>query len=271
VTEIFVFLAAPLTLAILLVGIHSYLGLHVLERDVIFVDISLSQVAALGGVISLFFTDGKGEGSLGLLFSLGLCLLVALILSLLRHYEKKVSQEALIGMTYALASGSLILVMDHLPHAAEHLKEALVGNILFVTWPMVFETFVIYLFIGAIHFVFRKQFWACSKGEIKSPLWDFFFYLLFGVVITFSTHHAGVLVVFSILVVPASFAKRLTDGLFNRLMLAWGFGLIGIVIAFLFSYMGDYPAGAAIVTTLTATFFAFLFVKLLFERKQRRV
>ncbi|MCB0406892.1 MAG: metal ABC transporter permease [Bdellovibrionales bacterium] len=264
--EILSFIAAPFALAILLVGIHAYLGLHVLERDVIFVDISLSQVAALGGVISLSISEKAGEGALGILFSLGLCLFAALALSLLRHYEKNVSQEALIGMTYALASGALILVMDRLPHAAEHLKEALVGNILFVTWPKVFETFIIYSVIGLIHYIFRKQFWACSRGETSSPQWDFLFYLLFGVVITFSTHHAGVLVVFSILVVPASFAKRMTQGLTQRLFLSWGFGLLGILFAFFASYHFDLPAGAAIVTTLTASFFIFLTIKLVLER-----
>lgn len=261
------FLAAPIALAILLVGIHAYLGLHVLERDVIFIDISLSQVAALGGVISLFFTTQEDGGNLGIGLSLLLCLAVALALSLLRHYEKKVSQEALIGMTYALASGSLILVMDKLPHAAEHLKEALVGNILFVTWPKVIETAIIYSVIGIIHYIFRKQFWACSRGEKASLGWDFLFYLLFGVVITFSTHHAGVLVVFSILVVPASFARRIASTPLTRLLLSWTFGVVGILISFFICFHFDLPAGAAIVTTLTAGFFTYLVTMLIIEKR----
>lgn len=265
--DILNFLAAPLALAILLVGIHAYLGLHVLERDVIFVDISLSQVAALGGLMSLYFTDGNSDSQISLFFSLSLCLGVALLLAIFRHFEKKVSQEALIGMTYAMASGALILFADRLPHAAEHLKEALVGNLLFVTWPKVFTTALIYFGVGTVHFVFRRQFWACSRGEISSPLWDFIFYLLFGIVITFSTHHAGVLVVFSILVVPASFAKRMADRLWKRLWLSWGFGLSGILVAFFLSFHFDFPAGATIVTTLTLSFFLFLTTKLFFERK----
>ena len=115
--EALIFLAAPIALAIMLVGIHAYLGLHVLARDVIFVDISLSQVAALGGAVALFYGD-EHDHALSLGLSLILCLLVAFLLSLLRHYEKKISQEALIGITYALASGALILVMDRLPTAA---------------------------------------------------------------------------------------------------------------------------------------------------------
>lgn len=268
-SEVLPFLAAPFALAILLVGIHAYLGLHVLQRDVIFVDISLSQVAALGGVLSLFFNSHDHENSLGIIFSLTLCLAAALGLSLLRHYEKKVSQEAMIGMTYAMASGGLILLMDKLPHAAEHLKEALVGNILFVTWPKVFQTAIIYGIIGMIHFIYRKKFWACSTGKETSLFWDFLFYLLFGIVITFSTHHAGVLVVFSILVVPASFAKRILNNVIPQLWAAWAFGLFAILVAFLTSYKLDVPAGAAIVTTLTMLFFTFLITTLIWESKNK--
>lgn len=264
-SEAFIFLAAPLVLSFLLVGIHAYLGLHVLERGVIFVDISLSQVAALGAAFSLFFLPE--ESPYAVLFSLVCCLLVAVALSLLRRYEKVISQEALIGMTYALASGLLILVVDRLPHGAEHLKEALVGNILFVTWAQVGLTAFIYALIGILHFIFRKQFWAASRGESVAFFWDFLFYFLFGIVITFSTQHAGVLVVFSILVVPAALAFRLAEGLRRRLVIAWVLGLLGIALSFVLSYKMDLPAGAAIVTVLNAGFFLMLIVKLLGQKK----
>jgi zinc/manganese transport system permease protein len=255
------FLAAPFALAFLLVGIHAYLGLHVLKREVIFVDISLSQVAALGGAVSLFFVR-EGEGAaLALTLSLSFCLIVAFGLALLRHFEKSVSQEALIGMTYALASGALILVADKLPHGAEHLKEALVGNILFVTWGQVLETFLIYLFIGIIHWVFRKNFWRASKGEKGTFWWDFLFYFLFGIVITFSTRHAGVLVVFAILVAPAALASRYFSKLSSQLILAWIVGFLGLVISFVLSYALDLPSGATIVCTLTSLFFLALLIR----------
>ncbi len=260
-----VFLAAPFTLSILLVGIHAYLGLHVLQRDVIFVDISLSQVAALGGAISLFVTADE-ESSLSVAFALGLCLIVAFALSLFRHFEKKISQEAIIGITYALASGTLILVLDRLPHGGEHLKTALVGNILYVTWHQVLITAIIYAAIGLIHFAFRKRFWAITKGTQKSLWWDFLFYFLFGVVITFSTHHAGVLVVFSILVVPAALACRFVNSVAKRLAYAWLFGVIGILLAFFLATHFDLPAGAAIVSTLTGGFFVVLTSRLLYEK-----
>lgn len=259
--EIIELLAAPFVLAVLLVGIHAYLGLHVLEREVIFVDISLSQMAALGSAVSLFFVKESDGAALALFLSLSLCLLVAFALALLKHYEKSVSQEALIGMTYALASGSLILVADKLPHGAEHLKEALIGNILFVTWPQVLETLFIYAVIGVLHWIFRKQFWQASRGEEGMFWWDFLFYFLFGIVITFSTRHAGVLVVFSILVAPAALATRYFKTLVPRLLLSWGVGTIGLLLAFILSYKLDLPSGAAIVCTLTSLFFLALLMR----------
>jgi zinc/manganese transport system permease protein len=263
--DLLLFLAAPFTLAILLVGIHAYLGLHVLSRDVIFVDISLSQVAALGGALSLFYTaDEESAFSIGC--ALGLCLLASFALALFRKFERKISQEAIIGITYAFASGALILVLDHLPNGGEHLKEALVGNILFVTWGQVIQTAVIYGVIGILHFLFRRQFWNNSTGVSKSFWWDFLFYFLFGIVITFSTHHAGVLVVFSILVVPAALGCRFMQRTAPRLMFAWIFGLLGTLAAFLLSVHYDWPAGAAIVSTLTAAFFVILIGSILYEK-----
>lgn len=259
--EMLLFLAAPFTMAVLLVGIHAYLGLHVLQREVIFVDISLSQVAALGSALSLFFVQ-EGEGvALALTLSLSLCLLVAFALALLKRYEKSVSQEALIGMNYALASGALILVADRLPHGAEHLKEALIGNILFVTWPQVFQTFAIYSVIGVLHWIFRKPFWRASRSEEGTFWWDFLFYFLFGIVITFSTKHAGVLVVFSILVAPAALATRYFTAMIPRLLLAWAVGSVGLLLSFLLSYRFDLPAGATIVCTLTSLFFLALLIR----------
>lgn len=268
--EVIQFLLPAIVLSFLLVGIHAYLGLHVLEREVVFVDIGLSQVAALGGAISLFFVhEHTGENTyLTILFSLGLCLFTSFGLAMLRHFEKVISQEAIIGITFAMASGALILVLDRTPHGAEHLKEAFIGNILFVTWPTVMITSIIYSLIGFIHFIFRQQFWACSRGESSSLLWDFLFYFLFGIVITFSTHHAGVLVVFAILVVPAALANRFLPqaNILKKLLFAWILGFSGVCTAFILSYFYDLPAGAALVTTLTVSFFLLLVGKIIYEK-----
>jgi len=147
------------------------------------------------------------------------------------------------------------------------LKEALVGNILFVTWDQVAITFAIYAVIGILHWIFRDGFWRASRGEAGTFWWDFLFYLLFGIVITFSTRHAGVLVVFSILVAPAALGKRFRQNMSGRLAFAWIFGFIGLILSFLLSYYYDLPSGPAIVCTLTAGFF----VSLMFPTKMRAV
>lgn len=262
--DTFSFLAAPFILTILLVGIHAYLGLHVLEREVVFVDISLSQIAALGGGLGLYFSHNE-ENPHSMFYSLGLCLIVSFLLSMFRKYEKKISQEAIIGITYAFASAVLILIMDKVPHGMEHIKSALVGNILFVTWSEVFQTMVIYALIGLVHYIFRHQFWMNSRSKHKNFYWDLLFYFLFGVVITFSTHHAGVLVVFSILIVPASLSLRYFDDIKRRLIFSWVFGVISTFIAFVISFYCDFPAGAGIVATITSFFFLFLMGSLLKE------
>lgn len=265
------FLAAPMALAFLLVGIHAYLGLHVLKREVIFIDISLSQVAALGGALALFFVEEETGEGWPLVLSLALCLFAAFSLAIMKKLEKGVPQEAIVAMTYALASGALILVADKLPHGGEHLKEALIGNILFVTWDQVARTALIYFFIAILHFIFRRQFWAASRGEDGLFWWDFLFYALFGVVITFSTRHAGVLVVFSILVAPAALAQKISTRLSRQLLLAWLIGCIGVLAAFILSYLMDWPSGAAIVCSLSALFFIVLGCLPLRGPKLRRV
>lgn len=248
---------APFVLATLLVLIHTYMGLHVLEREVVFVDISLSQVATVGAAVASLFVNSENPNNyLGFGLSLGFCFLTALILSIFKYTEKKISQEVIIGMTFAMASSLLILVLDRSPHGAEHLKDAMIGNILFVTWKDVFLTFVIYSLVGLVHFLFRRQLWDVTKGKISSFFWDFLFYFLFGIVITFSTHHAGVLVVFAILVGPAAMSKKLVEhSLKTRLFLSWFFGIFGILISFFLSFKFDLPTGAAIVAVICAFFF----------------
>lgn len=259
-------LFAPLCLMALLVAIHAYLGLHVLARDVIFVDICLSQVAALGAVLTHLIT-AKDEAWLAISVSIFLCMLVSGGLTLLRRHEKKISQEALIGISFALASGLCILVLDRLPDGAEHIKVSMIGNILFVTWSDVLSTAIVYAAVGALHFIFRKQFWASStKASKGGGLWDFLFYFLFGVVITFSTHHVGILVVFTVLIAPACLAIRLTNGVRKQLFLAWLLGMLGVVGAMALSVRYDLPVGAGIVSTLAGGFFLVLASKIMQEK-----
>lgn len=250
-TEALQFLLVPFVMCLLLVGIHCYLGLHVLARGVVFVDLSLAQVASLGSTFALLI-DPEGNTTIRYGVSLLATLFAAGLFTLARRHEKLISQEALIGVTYAFASATVVLIADKLPHGAEHLKEALIGQILWVQWPEVSKTFLIYLFIGFIHWVFREKFIQTSfQGRSLHWIWDFLFYALFGVVITSSTPVAGVLVVFSFLIVPAVLSTFFFSTLKARLLFGWTAGALVSFVGMVLSYKFDLPVGATLVVLLT--------------------
>jgi zinc/manganese transport system permease protein len=185
------FLAAPFAASLILTGIHAYLGVHVVERGVIFVDLSLAQIAALGGAIAILmpFTGGDPHAPSVYWVSLGFTFIGAAVFSTIRGQRARIPQEAVIGICYAVASAAAILAMSKATSESEHLKDMLVGNILAVSWPEVFKTAALYGVIGAFHYRFRKTFLAISLNHdaavaqgISVRFWDFLFYASFGFV-----------------------------------------------------------------------------------------
>ena len=265
-TDSIAFFLAPFAMCLLLVGIHCYLGLHVLARGVIFVDLSLAQVASFGATLSLLW-DPEHRTAASYLVSLLCTFIASALFASARRYENRVPQEALIGITYAFASAAVILVIDRLSHGAEHLKEALIGQILWVSWSDVGKTAAVYAFVGLIHWVFRKQFLRNSFGsQSRAWIWDFLFYALFGVVITSSTSIAGVLLVFSFLIVPSVMSTLFFSNLSSRLLFGWAFGAIVSLIGMILSFKFDLPVGAALVVLLTGL--QILSIPFLMLRKQ---
>ncbi|MBC86999.1 MAG: ABC transporter [Bdellovibrionaceae bacterium] len=244
------FLAAPFFMCVALVGIHCYLGLHVLHRGVIFVDLALAQVAAFGSAFA--FLLGFDHHDLTSYFiSLGSTLVAALFLAYSNRFRFQISQEAIIGVIYALASAAIILLMDKVSHGAEHLKQSLIGNLLWVTWADVLKVVVVYGLVGAIHYFYRHQFFQSSLKGGNHWIWDFLFYGLFGVVITSSVHYAGVLLVFSFLIVPAIISSLFYKEWRPRLIFGWVLGTILSLLGMILSYQFDLPSGAAIVVVFT--------------------
>jgi zinc/manganese transport system permease protein len=248
------FLIAPTVMCLILALIHCYLGMHVLSRGVIFVDLSLAQVASFGATLALlWFPEEASAGSEGYFVSLACTFLAAGLFALARRFEDKFPQEAIIGIVYAMASAAVILVVDRLAHGAEHLKDALVGQILWVSWHEVIKTAIIYAIVGLIHFIYRKQLFAASRaGHTAHWFWDFLFYALFGVVITSSTHIAGVLMVFSFLIVPSMLSTVFFTTIRSRLIFGWTLSAIVSVLGMALSYKLDVPVGALIVVLFTA-------------------
>ena len=250
------FLAAPFVASLVIAGIHAYLGVHVVERGVIFVDLSLAQIAAFGSAIALLFLGGDPHGPAVYWISLVFTLLGAILFSTIRSRRARIPQEAIIGIAYAVASAATILAMSKATSESEHLKDMLVGNILAVSWPEVWTTALLYVVIGVFHYVFRRRFLMISlepeKAEaqgVSLRLWDFLFYASFGFVVTRSVSIAGVLLVFCYLIVPSVAAMLYSDRIGPRLAIGWTMGTVVSALGVYFSLMLDLPTGATIVCT----------------------
>ena len=248
----------PLMAALVLTGIHVYLGLHVVTRGVIFVDLALAQIAALGMAIGVLL--GWADDSLPVyLLALSFTFLGAAIFAYTRSLTRAVSQEAIIGIVYAVSAAVMIILFSKSAEGAEHLNHLLVGSILFVTPGIVLKTFLLYSAIGLFHWIYRRQFMQTSEipsdrasAPINLKVWDFLFYMTFGFVVTSSVRIAGVFLVFSFLIIPATAALLFVRGVKNRLLFGWAFGVVGSLLGMIISVLLDIPTGATIVASFGA-------------------
>ncbi len=267
--EILPFLFAPFVASLILTGIHAYLGVHVVERGVIFVDLALAQIAALGATVAILAgMDPHGGGSYWI--SLGFTFLGAAMFSLIRVRKAHIPQEAFIGIAYAVASAAAILAMSKATGETEHLKDMLVGNILTVSWNEVGRTALLYGAIGLFHYIFRKNFLLISMNPreaeargVSVRLWDFLFYASFGFVVTSSVAIAGVLLVFCYLIVPSVGAMLFAEKIGHRLAIGWTMGTLVSALGVYLSVILDLPTGATIVCTFGLILVAMFFVHLL--------
>jgi zinc/manganese transport system permease protein len=253
--DILTFLAAPFIASLILSGIHAYLGVHVIERGVIFVDLSLAQIAALGASVAIIYGADPHEPT-AYWVSLGFTFLGAVIFANVRAKHSRIPQEAIIGICYAVASAATILAMSKATGETEHLKDMLVGNLLFVSWHDVIKTALLYGAIGVFHFVFRKNFLAVSMNHdletvngMSVRFWDMLFYGSFGFVVTSSVAIAGVLLVFCYLIVPSVAGMLFARTIGKRLAIAWTMGTLVSALGIYLSVKFDLPTGAAIVCT----------------------
>ncbi len=270
--EIFSFLLAPFLASLILTGIHAYLGVHVVERGVIFVDLALAQIAALGATIAILIgIDPHGGGAYWL--SLAFTFVGAALFTFARTRRSHIPLEAFIGIAYAVASGTAILAMSKATGETEHLKDMLVGNILAISMHDVVKTTLLYGVIGVFHYIFRKQFLlistnptAAEKGGLKIRLWDFLFYASFGFVVTSSVAIAGILLVFCYLVVPSVGAMLFADSIGRRLAIGWTMGTLVSALGIYFSVRLDLPTGATIVCTFGGVLIVMFCIHLLYFR-----
>ena len=240
-------------LCALMVGMLSYLGIHVIQRQIIFVDLALAQIAALGALVGLVL--GIPLHSLGSdLYAVAFTVIAAAMFSTFRTRESRVPQEAMIGLTYAIAAGITIIIIDKAPHGAEHIKDILTGSILWVKWSTVAKVAAVYAGVGIFHYLFRRPFLLISRDPaaaeasgMRVRTWDFLFYLSFGIVITVTVGPAGVLLVFVFLVAPAVMAALVTSKLRRQLLVGWSLGLLATAGGLIASYLGDLSSGPVVI------------------------
>src|SRR6266498_4392028 len=272
--EILPFLFWPFIASLILTGIHAYLGVHVVERGVIFVDLALAQIAALGATIAILIgMDPHGTGAYWL--SLSFTFIGAAIFAFARTRRGHIPQEAFIGIAYAVASATAILAMSKATGETEHLKDMLVGNILAVSRAEVARTALLYGGIGLFHYFFRKKFLMISTDPAQAEasgisirFWDFLFYASFGFVVTSSVAIAGVLLVFCYLIVPSVGAMLFADRIGPRLAIGWTMGTLVSALGCYLSVQIDTPTGATIVVTFGAVLVAMFLLHLIVHHGQ---
>ncbi|TMD17266.1 MAG: metal ABC transporter permease [Chloroflexi bacterium] len=240
-------------MCLVLTGIHAYLGVHVLAREVVFVDIAMAQIAALGATAA-FLVGYEPDTWESYVCGLSATIVGAVVLALTRSRRRHVSQEAVIGVVYAVSSAAAVLLADRAPHGAEQVRTMLVGNLLAVRPSAVVEVALLYAAVGFLHWLCRRPFFLISTDPHAAyaegwrvRLWDFVFYASFGVVVTSSVRIAGVLLVFSYLIVPALAGVTFGGSVASRLLIGWSFGTIVSVIGMVASATFDTPTGATVV------------------------
>jgi zinc/manganese transport system permease protein len=245
-TEALGFLWPSFLVAVCLVGIHTYFGIQVLTRNVIFVDLALAQIAALGATVA--FMLGHSAQSLATYgYSLTFTLLAAVLLAFTRSWATRVPQEALIGVVYVVAAAASILLIDRAPQGAEHLKQILTGNILTSGLNEAAVIVPLYLAVALVHFLLRHR--LTPSGSL---FWEFVFYSTLGMVVTSSVALAGVLLVFSFLIIPAAIGVMFASSLPRQLAIGWISGTLTSAVGFAASFAFDLPTGAAMVCAFGA-------------------
>ena len=251
--DLIALLWAPLLMCLVLTGIHAYLGIHVIAREVIFVDIAMAQIAAMGATAA-FLAGFDLESGTSWAMALGCTLLGAVVLTFTRSRERHVSQEAVIGVIYAVSAAAAVLLADRAPHGAEHVRTMLVGNILAVRPGEVARVAGLYAAIGLVHWLCRKPLLLISTDPTAAfrqgwrvRWWDLLFYGTFGLVVASSVRVGGVLLVFSYLIVPALAGIALGGSIGSRLVIGWVFGAAVSVLGIAASATFDLPTGASVV------------------------
>jgi len=262
------FMLAPLMACLLLILINVYFGIHVLKREIIFIDIALAQIAAFGTTIAVVIEhimhegqvqdhDHSGDSVLAYILALSFITISSLVFSFLKNKKISIPLEAIIGISYAFATTAAVIILDKAAGGDVHIHDMLIGSILWVSWAQVMKLFIVLAFVGGIHFVFRKKFTQLSdsyhnnNGKIKNSfLWDFLFYLTFGIVIIEAVNISGILTVFAFLILPAAFSSMFSKSWKTRIIVGFVLGAVVSAFGLYFSWNMDVPVAPLIILML---------------------
>ncbi len=255
--ETLLFLLPPFVASISILAILVYLGIHVLEREIIFIDIALAQIAAVGSTTAAVFLHLHDHGPVSMLIAFGFTLVAAGFFSAVDRRITQITHEAVIGVAYAIAAAGALFIMGMHSGGHVHLENMLTGSILWAQWPDIFFCLAIFVAVGVFHWKYRKKFITLSENYHDKKLegrpsawWDFFFYATMGLVITISVKIAGVLVIFAFLIIPATISAMLASTWKKRLLYGWGIGIVAIILGLWFSFTFDFTCGTSIVAFL---------------------
>ncbi|MEK7263781.1 MAG: metal ABC transporter permease [Bacteroidota bacterium] len=251
------FIFSALKISIIMGLLLSYLGVHVVGRGIVFVDLALGQISMLGVAFANYIE--KDPTLISILFTM----VGAFILSFIKVKDKRLKQEAIIGIIYAFASAATVLFISKAPHGESDISEVLFGSVFTVTNEQILTTAIVFGCIGLFHFIFRKQMFALTeKFEVQEnaidvrvfDLWNFLFYLSIGLSIVLAVRTAGVIPVFSYLIIPPVCAVLLSKNSKAVVALAMLVGVVGSFLGIFFSTHFDFPAGSSVVAVLGGIF-----------------
>lgn len=242
---------------------HAYLGMHVLARGIIFIDLALAQVAALGLSVAFLFGQ-EAHGTEAQFYAFGATLAAAVAFAKLREIPSKTAREVTIGCVYVVATALSIVILSRSSQGMEELKALFNGNILWVNWPEIAVMGGVYAALALLHALYRRRFYALSfENNDARPgfLWEFMFFASFAVVITLAVNIAGILLVFAFLIIPAFSSSILAGTFMARLITAWVLALVGSIAGLWLSYAADLPTGATVVSVFGALPFCALIAR----------
>ncbi|MBN1575376.1 MAG: metal ABC transporter permease [Chitinispirillaceae bacterium] len=259
--EALVFMLPAFIAALIIAGIHCYLGLHIVSRGIIFIDLALAQIAALGYAFALILGYHIGDWQSNVL-ALAFAMAGSLLFTYAQPLERRMPLEAVIGIGYVVAAALAVLVLSFSSSGTEDFEHLAMGNILVVSWKTIIKTTIIYALVGAFHWIFRKKFVEAtfSRNENRSKLWDFLFYFSLGIAVSSSVAIAGVMLVFSYLIIPSVFALMLFNSIKGRLICGWIAGFLASTLGLLASFKFDFPTASTITVSLGLLFIASIFI-----------